>query len=414
MLPLLKKKQPKKKTQQQQQPNLDRNVLKNYRPVSNLHFLSKILQQLSDRYLNAADTLEPFQSAYRADHSTETLLLIITNDLLMACDQGSVSILLLLDLSAAFDTLDHNILLKRLRLSFSISGELLRWLESYLTERNQTVLAGGKASQPTVLKYGVPQGFVLGPVLFTMYITPLGHGIRHHNTLYHLFADDTQLHKSSSPEHFAKLLLDIQSCAESVRDWMACNRLRMKDDKTEIMLVGTKAKLKSVPQTSSVTLSGSTIPFSYKVKNLGVCLDSNLSMDQHVNLLCRSVFLELRRIGHLRLHLTVDATKKLVSSFVLLRLHYSNSLLAGLPEIGWITCREYKTMQLVLSLADEGDTMQSLCSDLCIGCQSELGLSTRFPPCAIVAEIHLLLLTSLIFSQSINLPSLCVLQTLVS
>ena len=81
----------------------------------------------------------------------------------------------------------------------------------------------------------------------------------------------------------------------------------MNDDKTKIMLVGTKAKLKSVPQTSSLALSGSTIPFSYKVRNLGVCLDSSLSMDQHVNLLCRSVFLELRRIGHLRRHLTVDA-----------------------------------------------------------------------------------------------------------
>ena len=141
VLPLLKK------------PNLDRNVLKNYRPVSNLHFLSKILenvvlQQLSD-HLNATDTLEPFQSAYRADHSTETLLLRVTNDLLMACDRGSVSIMSLLDLSSAFDTLDHNILLKRLRLSFGISGVVLRWLESYLTERNQTVLAGGRASQHT-------------------------------------------------------------------------------------------------------------------------------------------------------------------------------------------------------------------------------------------------------------------------
>ena len=138
VLPLLKK------------PNLDRNVLKNYRPVSNLHFLSKILekvvlQQLSD-HLNATDTLEPFQSAYRADHSTETLLLRVTNDLLMACDQGSVSILSLLDLSAAFDTLDHNILLKRLRLSFGISGVVLRWLESYLTERNQCWLEAGHPS----------------------------------------------------------------------------------------------------------------------------------------------------------------------------------------------------------------------------------------------------------------------------
>ena len=91
----------------------------------------------------------------------------------------------------------------------------------------------------------------------------------------------------------------------------------MNDDKMEIMPVGTKAKLKSVPETSCLTLSGSTIPFSYKVRNLGVYLDSNLSMDQHVNFLSRSVFLELCRIGHLRRYLTVDATKKLVSSFVL-------------------------------------------------------------------------------------------------
>ena len=106
----------------------------------------------------------------------------------------------------------------------------------------------------------------------------------------------------------------------------------MNDDKTKIMPVGTKAKLKSVPQTSSLTLSGSAIPFFYKVRNLRDYLDSNLSMAQHVNLLCRSVFLELRRIGHLRRHLSVDATKKLVSSFVLSGLDYFNSLLAGLPE----------------------------------------------------------------------------------
>ena len=114
-------------------------------------------------------------------------------------------------------------------------------------------------------------------------------GSRHCNTLYHLFADNTPLHKSSSPEHFAKLLLDIQSSTESVRDGIACNRLRMNDDKTELMPVGTEAKLKPVPQTSSLTLSGSTIPFSHKVRNPRVCLDSNLSMDQHVNLVCRFV-----------------------------------------------------------------------------------------------------------------------------
>ena len=109
-------------------------------------------------------------------------------------------------------------------------------------------------------------------------------------------------------------------------------QLRINDDKTEIIPVGTKAKLKSVLQTCSLTLSGSTIPLSHKVRNLEAYLDSNLSMDQHVNFLCRSVFLELCRIGHLRRHLTVDATKKLVSSFVLSRLDYCNSFLAGPPE----------------------------------------------------------------------------------
>ena len=101
-------------------------------------------------------------SQHRANHSTETLLLRVTNDLLMACDQGSVSILSLLDLSAAFDTLDHNILLKRLRLTFGISGVVLQWLESYLTECNQTMLAGGKASQLSVEVWCTSR-FCVGP-----------------------------------------------------------------------------------------------------------------------------------------------------------------------------------------------------------------------------------------------------------
>ena len=120
------------------------------------------------------------------------------------------------------------------------------------------MLVGGRASQPTLLKYGVLHGSALGPVLFTIYITTLGHVIRHYNTVYHLFAEDTQLHKSSSPEHFAKLLLDIQSCPESVRDWMACNRLKLNDDKTEIM----PAEICCTNISSDPT--DSTIPFSHK------------------------------------------------------------------------------------------------------------------------------------------------------
>ena len=109
-------------------------------------------------------------------------------------------------------------------------------------------------------------------------------------------------------------------------------------------------------------MPGTTIPFFHKVRNLGVYLNSNLSLDQSANLLCRLVFLELHRAGHLRRHLSVDATKNLVLSFVLSKLVYCGSLLAGLPENRLIACREYKAniMQLVLSLADEGETRKAV------------------------------------------------------
>ena len=124
----------------------------------------------------------------------------------------------------------------------------------------------------------------------------------------------------------------MQLCVILFCCWI-CERLDgLQQAENEWRQDGDYAKLESVPQTSSLTLSGSAIPFSYKVRNLGVCLDSNFSMDQHVSLLCRFVFLELHRMGHLRHHLTVDVTKKLVSSFILSWLDYCNSLLAGLTE----------------------------------------------------------------------------------
>ena len=187
----------------------------------------------------------------------------------------------------------------------------------------------------------------------------------------------------------------------------------MNDDKTEIRPVGTKANLKSVPQTSSLTV-WFYLPFSYKVRNLGVYLDSNLSMAQHVNLLCRSVFLELRRIGHLRRHLSVDATKKLVSSFVLSRLDYCSSLLAGLPEnrLDRLQRVQNNAARLVLGRRGRDHAKPLLRSLHWLPVRPRI--EYRIPSCAIVAEIHLVLPTCLVFSLSINLPALCVLQTLVS
>ncbi len=151
-------------------PQLDKEVLSNYRPVSNLTYVSKLIErviakQLVD-HLESNNLAEIFQSAYKQYHSTETALTFVTNDILTALDQKQAVLLVLLDLSAAFDTVDHRVLLRRLEVRVSLRDVALQWMESYLTHRHQHVSVGGGKSSSQELKWGVPQGSVLGPILF--------------------------------------------------------------------------------------------------------------------------------------------------------------------------------------------------------------------------------------------------------
>jgi len=143
--------------------------------------------------------MDIFQSAYRKYHSTETALLKVQNDILMHLDTSDTVILVLLDLSAAFDTIDHNILLKRMEKRCGIKGTALKFIKSYLSERKQKVVIGEKESSKKEVKYGVPQGSVLGPILFQIYMAPLGDLIKEHGLEYHIYADDTQLYIAFSP-----------------------------------------------------------------------------------------------------------------------------------------------------------------------------------------------------------------------
>ena len=314
---------------------LDAQQLKNYRPVSNLPFLSKVLERIVLRqlmqHLEIHNLLEPFQSAYRKSHSTETALLRVVNDLLQASDRGEVSILTLLDLSAAFDTIDHEILLNRLQDVFGCTGVVLSWFRSYLSDRTQSVVVSGAQSAPSLLKYGVPQGSVLGPILFTMYTQQLSLVIKPFLLSYHFFADDTQLHKSAQPNSISSLVKDMSVCVENISDWMHANKLQMNGEKTECLCVGSKKKLEQVT-TTSLSFANTTIAFSETVRDLGVHLDSHLNMDSHIDHLCKTLYFFLRRLGKIRQYLSVSAANKLAVSFILSRLDYCNSLLIGLPD----------------------------------------------------------------------------------
>ena len=182
--------------------SLPREELSSYRPISNLNFLSKVLERiihtrLSD-HLKTFPSLCPFQSAYRKFHSTETALIRICNDINLSIDRQKVTALVLLDLSAVFDTIDHRILLNRLSSNFGISGSALSLLSSYLLNRSQFVTVNNSSSSTLPLHTGVPQGSVLDPLLFTLYTTPLGYIFDNTSVKFHLYGDELYISFSST------------------------------------------------------------------------------------------------------------------------------------------------------------------------------------------------------------------------
>ena len=188
--------------------SLDKEVIKNYRPVSNLNFISKILERVVavqlQTHLDEAGLMTAIQLAYRKHHSTESAVLHIHNNILLNMAKGSVTALTLLDLSAALDTIDHTILLDRLDVYYGTSELALAWFTSYLSERTHSVKVGSTLSHPAALQYGVPQGSVLDPILFSLYTNPISSIIHSHNSInYHFYApSDTQLYITLSPANF--------------------------------------------------------------------------------------------------------------------------------------------------------------------------------------------------------------------
>ena len=209
---------------------------------------------------------------------------------------------------------------------------MLSWLRSYLTDRTQFVVIDDHSSEYSGLSYGVPQGSVLGPLLFILYTKPLSDLIKTHSVESQSFADDTQLYDTASHMNIDSSLLALSSCISDIKIWMLENKLKLNDDKTEAIIICSPSNVLQKQKPKSMSICNSQIEFSTSVRDLGFLVTENTSLDQHISNICRSAYCELRRISSVRHLLSVDATKTLVSSFVLSKFDYCNALLSGCPQ----------------------------------------------------------------------------------
>jgi len=305
---------------------------KNYRPVSNLSYLSKaveaaVIMQYQE-HLSRNNLDDNKQSAYKKYHSTETLLLKVHNDIMTSLDKGDMVMLVMLDLSAAFDTIDHNILTERLQHKYGITGNALRWFKSYLSDRTQSVAINDIESSKKTLKYGVPQGSKLGPVLFNSYIAPLSNVAEANGIIDEKYADDEQLILSFKPSCQRSASSKMEKCIEEIRKFLYANKLCNNSDKTEFMLIGGSQQLKKV-EVNTIKVDKVTIDAVDKVKNLGVLFDRTMSMEAHVNNMCKKAYFNIRNISQIRKSLSKEDTKTAVHALVTPHLDYGNALLYG-------------------------------------------------------------------------------------
>ena len=318
-------------------PNLDTSDFNNFRPISKLPFLSKALEKVVYSqilsFLNNNTLFELFQSGFRSNHSTETALLKVLNDIRMNSDVGHCTVLVLLDLSAAFDTIDHNILLDRLENWVGVKGTALDWFRSYLQNRTFAVSMGTASSKYADLTCGVPQGSILGPLLFCIYLLPLGQVIRGFNVSFHFYADDTQIYFSIDPSISTTAsqpcpVSPLLTCLAAIKSWMSNNFLMLNNDKTEVIVFGPKTHREGISQ----LLNTQGLQCTNEVRNLGVIFDSNLNFSKHFSNITKTAIYQLRNIAKIRSFISFSDAQTLIHAFVTTHLDYCNSLFSGLPK----------------------------------------------------------------------------------
>ena len=292
--------------------------------------MERIVAKQLTSYLISHKIPHIFQSAYIPSKSTETALAKISSDILTNLDNKNGTILALLVLSSAFDTIDHTILIHRLT-SIGITGTAHKWLSSFITNRTSSVLVHSTRSSSRLVTHGVPQGSVLGPILFNIYIIPLLHLISNSPVSFHTYADDIQLYvKCTENVNFAPDILS--STITTIHNWLTINSLIFNPIKTEAIFLHLPLRSKTLPTPPPININGQLITYSTHVKNLGVIFDNTFNVYRQMSHITKLLNYQLHSLRLIRHSISISTATIIASAYILPLFDYCNFILYNTPS----------------------------------------------------------------------------------
>ena len=319
--------------------NGSRNNPSNYRPISVIPTVAKIFEKIVYdqlyEYLDSHNLLNASQSGFRSLHSTLTALLEATNSWSVNIDNGLVNGVVFIDLKKAFDTIDHKILLQKLE-NYGVDPNGLKWFKSYLTDRTQKCRVNDHLSNSKPVTCGVPQGSILGPLLFLIYINDLPHCLNY--AMPRMFADDTNV--SYAADSLNELQNVLNSELKSLHNWLITNRLSLNIAKTEFMTIGSRQKLRTIDDVINIKINECEINRVDSVKSLGVYIDNHLTWTKHIDKISKKIASAIGALKRIRPYITTNTAVQVYQTLIQPHFDYCCSVWDGLGET--LSCKMQK------------------------------------------------------------------------